>query len=89
MMSFDLANTCHSYKAQGQANLSFKEAVNQGLEENPNLASAEANLEASRIQYCDCQGKLSPRIECYWDLFLKVSRQLSVRRQVLFHHHLL
>ncbi len=48
--------------AQAQKTLSLTEAINQAIEENPNLASAEANLEASRENIKIAQGNYLPGV---------------------------
>lgn len=47
-------------KSQGQASLGFTETVNRVLEENPNLASAEANLEATRYNIAIARSNYLP-----------------------------
>ncbi len=47
-------------KSQGQASLGFTETVNRVLEENPNLASAEANLEATRYNIAIARANYLP-----------------------------
>jgi outer membrane protein len=48
---------------QGQTNLTFTEAINRVLNENPNLASAEASLEATRYNIAIARANYLPGID--------------------------